>query len=51
MSDFDKYIEHGDLEPRANEWQTAIDLQDVDGLKVSDYPIENHKKDYIVKND
>ena len=39
MSEFDEYIVHG--EPRQKEkadaWQTAIGLQDVDGLKVSTY--------------
>ena len=39
MSVFDEYIVHG--EPRQKEkadaWQTAIALQDVDGLKVSPY--------------
>lgn len=51
MSDFGKYIAHGELEQRANACQTAIELQDVDNLKVSEYSIENHKKDYIAKND
>ncbi len=39
MSDFDKYIEQG--EPgqveKAHIWQTAIGLQDVDGLKTSEH--------------
>lgn len=51
MSEFDEYIVHGEPEQRANAWQTIIGLQEIDGLKVSDHPIENHKKDYIVKND
>ena len=39
MSDFDEYIVHGEPEQRekADAWQTAIGLQDVDGLKVSEY--------------
>lgn len=42
MSDFDKYIVHGEPEQRAkaDAWQTAIGLQDVDGLKVSDYLLD-----------
>ena len=39
MNEFNEYIVHG--EPRQKEkadaWQTAICLQDVDGLKVSPY--------------
>lgn len=39
MSDFDKYIKQGEPEQveKARIWQTAIGLQDVDGLKPSDY--------------
>lgn len=35
MSEFDKYIVQGepDKKAKANAWQTAIGLQDVDGLK------------------
>lgn len=42
MSDFDKYIVHGEPEQRAkaDAWQTAIGLQDVDGLKVSEYLLD-----------
>ncbi len=37
MSEFDEYIVHGDPghKEKADAWQTAIGLQDVDGLKVS----------------
>lgn len=37
MSEFDEYIVHGELgqKEKADAWQTAIGLQDVDGLKVS----------------
>ena len=42
MSDFDKYIKQG--EPKSKEkaqaWQTAIGLQDVDGLKPSEYLLQ-----------
>ena len=39
MSEFDKYIVQGepDKKAKANAWQTAIGLQDVDGLKTSEY--------------
>ena len=39
MSDFDKYVRQGEPESkeRAQAWQTAIGLQDVDGLKPSEY--------------
>lgn len=42
MSDFDEYIVHGEPEQRAkaDAWQTAIGLQDVDGLKVSAYLLD-----------
>ena len=38
MSDFDKYIRQGepDRKEKAQAWQTAIGLQDVDGLKPSE---------------
>lgn len=37
MSEFDEYIVHGEpgQKVKADAWQTAIGLQDVDGLKVS----------------
>lgn len=36
MSEFDKYIIHGEpgQKEKADAWQTAIGLQDVDGLKL-----------------
>ena len=39
MSDFDKYTKQGGpgQAEKARIWQTAIGLQDVDGLKTSDY--------------
>lgn len=39
MSDFDKYIRQGEpgQAEKASIWQTAIGLQDVDGLKTSEY--------------
>ena len=39
---FEEYITNGNLEQkeRARNWQTAIGLQDVDGLKVSPYLIK-----------
>lgn len=42
MTDFDKYIIQGEPEKRekAKIWQTAIGLQDVDGLKPSEYLIK-----------
>ena len=42
MSEFDKYIVQGepDKKTKANAWQTAIGLQDVDGLKPSEYLIK-----------
>lgn len=42
MSKFDEYIVHGEPEQKekADAWLTAIGLQDVDGLKVSDYLLD-----------
>ena len=42
MSDFDEYIKQGEpsRKEKAQIWQMAIGLQDVDGLKPSDYLIE-----------
>ena len=42
MSDFDKYIRQGEPESKekAQAWQTAIGLQDVDGLKPSEYLLQ-----------
>ena len=42
MSDFNKYIRQGEPESKekAQAWQTAIGLQDVDGLKPSEYLLQ-----------
>ena len=42
MSKFDKYIVQGEpsKKAKASAWQTAIGLQDVDGLKPSEYLIK-----------
>lgn len=42
MSEFDEYIVHGEpgKKEKADIWQTAIGLQDVDGLKVSGYLLD-----------
>ena len=42
MTDFDKYIRQGEPESKekAQAWQTAIGLQDVDGLKPSEYLLQ-----------
>ncbi len=52
MREFDEYIVHGEPGQRekADAWQTAIGLQDVDGLKVSDYLLDTarqHIEGYI----
>jgi fido (protein-threonine AMPylation protein) len=46
MNNFDEYIRQGDPEQQEKGyiWQTAIGLQDVDGLKPSDYLIETAKQ-------
>lgn len=46
MSEFDEYIRQGEpgRSEKAAAWQTAIGLQDVDGLKPSKYLIETAKK-------
>lgn len=46
MSDFEEYIRQGEPEKREKgyAWQTAIGLQDVDGLKPSPYLIETAKQ-------
>lgn len=46
MSDFDKYIRQGEPEQaeKARIWKTAIGLQDVDGLKTSEYLNETAEK-------
>lgn len=46
MSEFDKYIRQGEpgQAEKARIWQTAIGLQDVDGLKTSEYLKETAEK-------
>ena len=46
MSDFEEYIRQGEPEKKEKSllWQTAIGLQEVDGLKPSSYLIETAKK-------
>jgi fido (protein-threonine AMPylation protein) len=46
VSDFDEYIRQGEPEKKEKTyaWQTAIGLQEVDGLKTSSYLIELAKK-------
>lgn len=46
MSIFDKYIKDGNQSQREKTyaWQTAIGLQDVDGLKPSDYLVQTAKQ-------
>ena len=46
LFDFDEYIRQSepDKQQKGYVWQAAIGLQDVDGLKTSDYLIETAKK-------
>ena len=46
MSEFDEYIIHGEpgQKEKADAWQTAIGLQDVDGLKVSSYLLDTARQ-------
>ncbi|WP_289772906.1 Fic family protein [uncultured Duncaniella sp.] len=46
MSEFDEYIVHGEpgQKEKADVWQTAIGLQDVDGLKVSSYLLDTARQ-------
>ena len=46
MSEFDEYIVHGESgqKEKADAWQTAIGLQDVDGLKVSSYLLDTARQ-------
>ncbi len=46
MTDFDEYIQQSEpgRKEKAQAWQTAIGLQDVDGLKVSSYLVESARK-------
>lgn len=46
MSEFDEYIVHGEpgQKEKADAWQTAIGLQDVDGLKVSTHLLDTARQ-------
>lgn len=46
MSEFDEHIVHGEpgQKEKADVWQTAIGLEDVDGLKVSVYLLNNARQ-------
>lgn len=46
MCEFDEYIVHGEpgQKEKADAWQTAIGLQDVDGLKVSAYQLDTTRQ-------
>jgi fido (protein-threonine AMPylation protein) len=46
MSEFDEYKVHGEPEQieKARAWQTAVGLQDVDGLKVSPYLVDTARR-------
>lgn len=46
MLDFDQYLQQteGDRHQRAANWQTAIGLQAVDGLKTSDYLLQTARQ-------
>lgn len=46
MSEFDEYLVHGEpgQKEKADAWQTAIGLQDVDGLKVSSYLLDTARQ-------
>ena len=46
MSEFDEYIRQGEpgAKMKAQAWQTAIGLQDVDGLKPSAYLLDTAKR-------
>lgn len=46
MSEFDEYIVHGEprLKNKADTWQTAIVLKNVDGLKVSVYLLDTARQ-------
>lgn len=46
MCEFDEYIVHGEpgQKEKADAWQTAIGLQDVDGLKVSTYLLDTARQ-------
>lgn len=46
MSDFEEYLRQGEAAPgkRAEAWQAAIGLQDVDGLKTSEYLVQTARR-------
>ena len=46
MSDFEEYLRQGEAVPgkRAQAWQAAIGLQDVDGLKTSEYLVQTARR-------
>lgn len=46
MSELDEYIVHGEpgQKEKADAWQSAIDLQDVDGLKFSAYLLDTARQ-------
>ena len=46
MSDFEEYLRQGEAAPgkRAQAWQAAIGLQDVDGLKTSEYLVQTARR-------
>ena len=46
MCEIDEYIVHGEpgQKEKADAWQTAIGLQDVDGLKVSPYLLDTARQ-------
>lgn len=46
MSEFDEYIVYGEpgQKKKADAWQTAIGLQDVDGLIVSAYLLDTARQ-------
>ena len=46
MQAFEEYIRHGEptQKEKAQIWQTAIGLQDVDGLKPSEYLLQTAKE-------
>ena len=48
MDNFEEYIRQGepDKAEKAKVWKTAIGLQQVDGLKPSDYLIATAKQNY-----
>ena len=46
MSSFEEYLRQGEAAPgkRAQAWQAAIGLQDVDGLKTSEYLVQTARR-------